>query len=147
MAHLNLFQELDLLRREVDQAFRGLGRDNRLPSSLLTSFTPRDYPRLNVSEQVDHFEVTALLPGLKAEDIELNALGNTLTLAGERKVGEISNGTWHRQERGYGAFRRTLELPSDIAAEKITASYKNGLLHIHLPKAEELKARKIAIEG
>lgn len=89
-----------------------------------------------------HFE----LPGLTREDIEITLENNVLRLAGERKFDqEAQKQTYHRLERAYGAFVRTFTLPTQVAADKVEATFKDGVLTVNVPKAEQARARKISI--
>ncbi|PLX75496.1 MAG: molecular chaperone [Desulfuromonas sp.] len=145
MTNWNLFREMDSLRKEMDELFRGIGN-----SSLETAFLPgvgtQRFPRVNLSEDGENFYLEALLPGVDEKDIELSVTGNSLTLAGERfEEKQDGTRTWHRRERGSGKFLRTIELPSDIDNKKISAEYKNGILTVTMAKAESAKPKKISI--
>lgn len=105
------------------------------------------YPALNVWEDEQQFRVTAELPGLSLEDLEILVQGDSeLTIQGERKAPESDSGIWHRRERGFGKFTRSLHLPSNVDAEKVEASLKHGVLEIVLPKREEAKPRRIEVK-
>lgn len=145
MTNWSLFREMDHLRREMDDLFRGVGS-----GSLETAFLPgvgtHRYPRINLSEDQENYYLEALLPGIDEKDIELSVTGNSLTLSGERvEVNTAEGQTWHRRERGSGKFLRAIELPSDIDGKKVSATYKNGLLTVTLAKAESAKPKKISI--
>ena len=145
MNNWNLFREMDTLRKEMDELFRGLGS-----GSIETAFLPgvgtQRFPRINLGEDQDHYILEALLPGVDEKDLELSITGNTLTLSGERAEEKAVEGqTWHRRERGFGKFLRTIELPSDIDGKKVSAEYKNGVLTVVLAKAESAKPQKISI--
>lgn len=145
MTNWSLFREMNHLRKEMDELFRGLGG-----SSFETAFMPgtgmQRYPRINLSEDQENFYLEALLPGVDEKAIELSVTGNTLTLAGKRaETEQVEGRTWHRRERGSGEFLRTVELASDIDSSKVTAEYKNGLLTVTLAKAESAKPKKISI--
>jgi HSP20 family protein len=87
------------------------------------------------------------IPGLKKEDINVSLENNVLMLRGEKKQErEFKEENCHRLERRYGSFVRSFELPVPVQADKIKASYKNGILKIDLPKAEEVKPKEIPIE-
>ncbi len=104
-------------------------------------------PEVEVREEGDHYVVHADLPGLKKEDFNLKVQGSTLTLSGERKnEKEVKEKTSYYSERSYGSFSRTLEFPTDVQADKVSAVYKNGVLEITLPKAENAKAKEISVE-
>ncbi|EAT15021.1 Hsp20/alpha crystallin family protein [Desulfuromonas acetoxidans] len=147
MARFDLFNEMDLLRREVDDAFRNFGFDALKTSAFLPGIGTGDYPRLNVTSDDDAIYVEALVPGITPDDLELNVMQNTLTLSGERKQDNAEQRTWHRRERGAGRFMRTIELPASIDTGKVEANYSNGILSITLPKAEHMKARKISVQA
>jgi len=103
-------------------------------------------PALDVHEDKDSYTVRIEVPGLRREDIEVSLQDGSLTIAGERKVETIKEGTEvHRQERCYGKFSRVLTLPATVAADHVKAAYKDGILTITLPKAEEAKPRQINV--
>ncbi len=123
---------------------------NRLFSRRGTSPRPfaRDvYPPLNLWVDEDSVYVEAELPGLELDDLEITVCGdNQLNVKGERRPPEQEDGTWHRQERGYGSFGRLVELPSDVDSKNVSAEFKNGVLTITLPKREENKPRRIEVK-
>jgi len=103
-------------------------------------------PALDVYEDKDNIVVHTELPGLKREDIDVSLQEGVLVISGERKTGEIRNeGEIRRQERFYGKFQRTLTLPAPVAADKVKAQYKDGVLTVTVPKAEEAKPKKIDV--
>jgi HSP20 family protein len=103
-------------------------------------------PALDVHEDKDNFFVRTELPGLKREDIEVSLHDGALLISGERKAEEKLEGVEiHRQERYYGKFQRALTLPTPVAADKIKAQYKDGVLTVTLPKVEEAKPKQIDI--
>ncbi|WP_029917357.1 Hsp20/alpha crystallin family protein [Pelobacter seleniigenes] len=146
MAQWDLFQEMDKLRRELDNAFRGVGMGFTQPS-FLPGIGTGDYPRFNLSEDENNYYVEALVPGIDPQDLDLNVMQGTLSLSGERKEHKIENGTWHRHERGAGKFMRSIELPDNIDSGKVDAEYRNGLLLITLPKQEQAKPKKISVRA
>jgi HSP20 family protein len=85
---------------------------------------------------------------MELNDVEIFFDGdNQLTIQGERKTPAPDAGTWHRRERGFGQFKRTISLPVSVASDDVSATLKNGILTIQLPKPEELKPRKIAVKS
>jgi len=105
-------------------------------------------PPLDVWEDAEKLYVEMELPGLKLEDINIEiAEGNVLTITGERKAMEVPKAVWHRQERGFGKFARTLELPYPIETEKVEAKFVDGVLLLTLPRAEAAKPRRIPVKG
>ena len=110
--------------------------------------TTSSYPAMNVLTDRDSAVVTAELPGVNLEDIDISVEEDTLTLSGDRQPDELDEGaTYHRQERRYGTFLRTLRLPFRVEAEKVDATFKKGVLSISLPRAEADKPRRIAIKA
>jgi len=147
MANMDVFRELDNLRREIDEAFRGAGYQRPFGTSFLSPVTSRRFPLVNFSEDEGHIYLDALVPGVDPNDVDVTVLRNTLTITGQRKPFEEKKGhIVHRSELGSGTFSRTLELPVDIDPEKLSADYKDGILRITLAKAEHVKPKKIEIK-
>ncbi len=104
-------------------------------------------PVMDVSESDDKITVKMDLPGVTKEDVNIQIVGDTLQVKGEKKQEkEITEENYHGIERTYGSFFRSVELPTRVMAEKITAKFKDGVLTIELPKAEEVKAHAIEIK-
>jgi HSP20 family protein len=139
---------MNQMQRDIDEAFRSFGMGRLLGPGFGAGFGLRDWPRINLREDADHVYVEALLPGVDPDKIDMNVLGNTLTLSGERAAleSEKNSRTWHRRERGAGKFLRSIELPVEINPDKVKAEYRNGLLLVTLPKVEEAKPKKISIK-
>lgn len=107
-----------------------------------------EYPPLNVWSNEDETIVQAELPGLAADDIDISVVQNTLTLRGSRNPEGLKEGeSYHRRERWTGRFVRSLELPFEVENSKVEAEYKNGMLSIKLPRAEEHRPKKIAVKA
>jgi HSP20 family protein len=105
-------------------------------------------PAVNVEETKEELKLTAELPGMDIDDIEIEVENNLLSLRGEKKEEEeIENRKFHVWERTYGSFERTFTLPRTVKAEEISAHFRDGILHVQMPKAPEAKSRKIAIRG
>lgn len=105
-------------------------------------------PAVDVAETGDTVSVKVEVPGVKKDDIKISVTNNVLTVRGEKKMEkETSEENYHRIERVYGSFVRSLELPTVVQADKVKASFKDGVLSIVLPKSEEVKPKEIAIEG
>lgn len=146
MASWDVIRELDNLRREMDEAFRGVGVNRPLGATFLAPMATRRFPLVNVSGDDNHLYIEALLPGVDPKEIDLSVMRNTVTISGERKPFVEEKGQIvHRSELGSGQFSRTLELPVDIDPDRITAECKDGIMRMTLAKAEHVKARKIAI--
>ena len=103
-------------------------------------------PSVDVFEDKESLKIVAELPGLKPEDVKITLENSTLTLRGEKKqVAEEKTERVHRYERSYGSFERSFSLPNTVDADKVAASFENGVLTITLPKAEKAKPREIAV--
>ena len=147
MATWDVFKELDNLRREIDDAFRGAGFGRPFGPTFLSPATTHRFPLVNFSEDEGHVYIEALVPGVDPKDVDLTVLRNTITISGERKPFALQEGQIvHRSELGAGKFSRTLELPVDIDPDRITAQSKDGIMQITLAKAEHAKPRKIDIK-
>ncbi|HOJ34636.1 MAG TPA: Hsp20/alpha crystallin family protein [Candidatus Hydrogenedentes bacterium] len=148
----DLVRELESLRREMERAFENFGADFGIHPWFRTAFLPgraaRAYPMLNISEDRDAVYVEALAPGLDTETLEISVLNNRLRIAGEKQAlsKDIKPEAFHRSERSAGRFVRTIDLPTEVDAEKVTAEYKNGMLLITLPKAEAAKPKQITVK-
>lgn len=105
-------------------------------------------PAIEVFEKEDKFVVKAELPGMKEEDIDISVVGDRLTIKGERKTeSEVKEEDYYCCERSYGSFSRSITVPSNVDAKKIEASYEDGVLEVNLPKAPEVKPKKIAVSA
>lgn len=107
-------------------------------------------PAVSVTENADGLSLTAELPGLSQDDVTIEIENNVLTISGEKsetRASEDEELKYHVVERSYGSFRRAFTLPRTVDAEKISASFDNGVLHVTLPKAPESKSRRIEIGG
>ena len=104
-------------------------------------------PRVDVTELDDRYEVHAELPGLSRGDINVTLEDGVLTIAGEKKrTSEINEDTYRRTERVYGTFSRSFNLGDRVTSDKISADYKDGVLTVALPKAEEVKPKAIEVK-
>jgi HSP20 family protein len=137
---LSPFRRVANLRDEVDQLFQfAFGRaGSPLPNGWA--------PAVDLYEDKDTVTVQAELPGLKKEDINISLEDGFLTISGERKQEQKAEGAEsYRTERFVGIFQRTVSLPSEVDAEKIKASYTDGILTVTLPKSEKSKPKQIPI--
>jgi HSP20 family protein len=136
----DLRDEMDRMRNHVEHFF---GSRSGRPA-----LDPAGYPALNAWEDAESFYVEAELPGLALADLEIALTEtDTLTIKGQRQEPALEAGSWHRRERAFGTFERTLTLPGAVDAERVEASLKLGVLTIKLPKAPELKPRKIEVKA
>lgn len=139
-SYRNPWNELDALTNRLSRVFSG--NDFPTPSS------GGDWmPAVNVEETKDELVLTAELPGIKREDVQIEVENNILSISGERREERTENEEkrYHLWERHYGSFQRSFTLPRTVRADDISADYDNGLLRIHMPKAEEARTRKITI--
>ncbi|MBW3612544.1 MAG: Hsp20/alpha crystallin family protein [Chloroflexi bacterium] len=105
-------------------------------------------PAIDVHETPDDLVVTAVLPGLKAEDVEITMTGQNLTLRGEFKADDdVERDQYLYRERRYGAFSRSLQLPVRVEGDQADATFTDGILTLRIPKAEEVKPRQIRINA
>ena len=106
------------------------------------------YPAVNVWQGAHSAAVTAELPGLAPEDIEISVTNNVLTISGERRLPEDGDGaSWLRRERPYGRFSRVVQLPFRVDRDRVEARFENGVLEIELHRPEEDKPRRIDIKA
>src|SRR3990172_3685700 len=131
-------------RREIDRLFGG----SAMPFNGGTFRTAGVFPPVNVWEEGDCFYAEAELPGVDPKEIEIEVVGNVLTLRGEKKHEREEEGKgFHYVERRYGGFNRNIELPISVDSEKVSAAYKNGVLTVTLPKHPESKPKRIAVRS
>lgn len=134
-----IWREMDRLQREMNRLF------NRFDSPGLPGVS--GYPTVNIWVKEDSQIVSAELPGVDIEDIDLRVEGDLFTISGERKAGELPEGARQiRKERSFGKFSRTFQLPHAVDPGKIEARFKNGVLIVIMPRAEEDKPKKIKIQ-
>ncbi|BDQ34825.1 Hsp20/alpha crystallin family protein [Pseudodesulfovibrio portus] len=111
-------------------------------------FEGGDYPSIDVSESDKAIMVSAELPGVAPDDIEVTVNRGRLTIKGEKKFeDEEKKDNYHRIERSYGSFQRTVALPSDVDDQHITATFKNGVLKLDIPKSAASKTVKVKVES
>ncbi len=135
-----VWRELDRLQRDMD----------RMVSSGYPSYmrTAPSFPALNIWSNEDELIITAEVPGINPEGLDISVVGDSLTLKGSRDAEELEEGArYHRQERGYGNFSRTVQLPFPVEIDSVNAKFTNGVLEINLPRAEADKPRKIAVKS
>ena len=117
------------------------------PERWLSADTEITMPSVDVYQEKDDIIVKAELPGMDKNDIEVNISDSQLMLKGEKKKEEkVEDKNYYRCERSYGAFLRSVDLPAAVQADKIKASFKNGILEVRLPKTEEAKSKEIKIK-
>jgi len=136
----NPLQEMDNLFHRFGPAFRG---DSGREDMTLPDWTPR----VDVSENENEFLIKAEVPGVEKSDVKVTVDKGVLTITGERRSETEEKGTkLHRVERTYGRFSRSFTLPENVDESAIRAEHKNGLLLVHLVKAEQAKPRSIEVK-
>lgn len=137
------FRELQEIQQEMNRLF-----DSFFGRPATVSAAERTWlPLCDMWETKDDLYVTFELPGVREKDIHLTITGDLLTVKGERRwEREQRDDSYHRLERVYGKFERSVPLPVPVQADKVKATYRDGILEIRLPKAEEVKPKEIKIE-
>jgi HSP20 family protein len=135
------FSDLVSLRDDMDRFFETFFGQH--PEDREGFWTPI----LDIEESNGNIVVKAEIPGMEKDEIKVSVRNNMLSISGERKQeSETRDKTFHRIERSYGKFSRTITLPSEVDADKIKAAYKDGVLNITLPKPESMKPKQIEVE-
>jgi HSP20 family protein len=136
LAKVDPFRDLRAIEDQFDRVMgRAFSRDTWMPA-------------LDVKETSERFEVTVDLPGLDPKDVNVTFEDGMLTLSGKRQFQEEDEGeTWHRIERGFGTFARSIRLPQTADPERIEASFEKGVLKVSVPKSEQAKPRTIEVRA
>src|SRR5690606_6076690 len=143
----SLRRESEMLHRDIDRGVEEMW-NGRWPAM---SFEPMGrgeiMPQLDMTEDDQAFHLQVELPGMDEKDVEVTLRNHTLTIKGEKKEEkETKDKDVHRRERAYGYFRRSVEIPGDVDADKITATYRKGVLTIDLPKTKQAQEQAKHIE-
>ena len=146
----------DFPRRRWSDLFDQMERMSRQMNQMTSApfgkpafwFGPaRVFPAVNITEDQDNYYVRAELPGMKADDLDIQVDGKNLMISGERKIGpEGDKVKYHRKEREAGKFSRIINLPGDVNSEKVTAGLVNGILNVSIAKQEAAKPKQINIK-
>jgi HSP20 family protein len=139
------FKELEDMERRLSNWF---GRPVRRREGEKESLTVAEWsPLVDIEENEKEYLIKAELPEIKKEDVKITVENDVLTIAGERKFEKEEKGRkYHRVERSYGSFVRSFTLPEDADGTKVSAEFKDGVLHVHLPKAEKPKPKAIEVK-
>ena len=129
--------------------------NNRLNRTVNDPYTPRTEdafgtwaPPVDIFEKNDHLVIRAEIPGVQKEDMDVRIENGVLTLQGDRRQDtEVREENAHRLERVYGMFTRTFSLPTTVDAAKVTATYKDGILEVSVPKVETAKPKQVEIKA
>ncbi|MGD8750280.1 MAG: Hsp20/alpha crystallin family protein [Anaerolineales bacterium] len=135
----SVWREMDKLQREMNRLFSDF-----YPRRIRTA---PSYPAVNIWTDEEDAFVTAEMPGINSDDIDISIVDDNITLSGTREPDGLDEETrYHRRERGYGKFTRTIQLPFNVDVEHVDAVFENGILQISLPRAEADKPRKISVK-
>ena len=133
------------IQREMNRMFDGFFRGSITRTKIMQS--PAWTPAVDIAEHDDEYFVKVELPGVNKDDVKITLENNILTIRGEKKQEkETKKENYHRVERSYGSFQRSFTLPTTVKATKSMQSYKDGVLQISLPKAEEAKPKQIEVK-
>ena len=131
------------LQREMNRVFDSFFSGVDEPGLLSGTWVPA----VDVAEGEDSYTVKMELPGVNKDEVKITLESNILTIQGEKKAeSEVKEKNYHRTERSYGSFQRSFTLPTTVKNDKIDAVYKDGILTISLPKAEESKPKQIEVK-
>jgi HSP20 family protein len=129
------------MRTEMDRLF------GQPTGSIFSRPAAGVFPLINLTENKENYYVRAELPGVQAEELNISAIGKTLTISGERKIAsEGDDVRYHRREREAGNFNRAITLPGDVEVDNVEASLMNGVLTVSIPKAEAAKPKQITVK-
>jgi len=130
------------IQDEVTRLFDSLY--SRVPFSNPSAVTPP----ADIEEHADEFVVRVDLPGVPQKDVKVTLMADTLTIRGERRnEADIKEGNLHRVERAYGSFERSFTLGASVRNDKVRAIFRDGVLEVHVPKAEEARVREIEVQA
>jgi len=142
VANWSRFGGLTSLRDEIDRLFEAPLAELARSTQLLSGWTPA----LDLHEDRENVYVNVELPGMKKDEIDVSLHDGALSISGERKMeSKHQDAEAYRSERFFGRFQRTVMLPTPVAADKVKAQYKDGILSITLPKTEEAKPKHIDV--
>ena len=139
------FRELEDMSERLNRVFsrptlRNTGKENLTVADWM--------PTVDISETESEYLIKAELPEVRKEDVKVTVENGVLTLQGERRQEKEEKGRrFHRVERSYGSFSRTLTLPEGVDADAVSAEFDRGVLNVHIPKPEQVKPRRIAVKS
>lgn len=135
----SIWREMDRLQKEMNQLFGETPLSRRAAPA---------FPSINIWAAEESALITAEMPGVSKDNLELNVTGDTLTLSGTRNPDELPEGArYHRRERSYGEFNRSIQLPYTVDVNKVKATFKNGILKVVLPRIEAEKPKRISVKA
>lgn len=135
-----IWREMDRLQQDMNRLFGDLNVNRTRKAS--------SFPAINLWAAEESARVTAEIPGVSKDDLDINVTGDTLTLSGVRSQDDLPEGArYHRQERRFGEFSRSIQLPYTVDVNKVKAVFKNGVLSVDLPRVEAEKPKKISVKA
>ncbi len=140
----SLFGELDRLQRQFDEAFGSSGR-----AASIRSVAPGTFPAINIGNTPTSVEIYAFAPGIEADKVDITLDRGVLTISGERPAAapeRNDKGFAYSRERTAGKFRRAVSLPDDIDPSRVSANYRDGVLHVSVARREEMQPRRITVQ-
>jgi HSP20 family protein len=154
MSMMTYTNPLSEIREQIERLFSDFTEENRMSMQPMQKAWPSTsmrtttwLPPIEVTESEKELIVSASLPGMKPENINVEVVGNSLVLSGEsRRENKVDEKHFHRSEFQYGQFMRRIPLPDFVNGEQCQAEFNNGVLEIHLPKMEGAKAKKIQVK-
>ena len=134
------FEDLIKMRQQMDRLFEDAKSPYQRPLAGV-------FPLVNLTEDTNKYYIRAELPGIKADELDIQATGNNIAISGERKIAAEKEGSkYHRREREAGKFSRAIGLPGDIDTNKVEASLEDGILTVVVAKAEAAKPKQITVK-
>ncbi len=138
-SYSSIWSEMERLQREMNRFLDGNASDG-------LSWSP-NFPAINIWSNDEGAVLTAEVPGIEPEDIDVSIVGQTVSIAGSREADQVGDNThYHRQERQQGKFARSFELPFNIDANAVKATFEKGILSVTLPRTEAEKPKKILVK-
>ena len=136
----SIYRELLRMQNEMDRLFRETS-----PRSLPRAST---FPPINIWSDDENAMITAEIPGVDKNDLDISVTGDTLSISGSRTPDELPEGArYHRHERNYGEFNRSIQLPYTVDVDKVKADFEQGVLKVFLPRVESEKPKKITVKA
>lgn len=136
----SLFDDFRRVAREMDQLFGGMPWPNGIRAAARGT-----YPPINIGSTPSQVDVYLFAAGVDPNNLEISMQQNLLTIKGERRASAVEGATYYRKERVDGAFHRVVTLPEDVDPDQVEASYRDGVLHVAIPRRESAKPRQIQI--
>ena len=137
----DLFDQFERMRRQMDRMFEGWP-----VSSGIRSGTEGGFPAINVGASPTQVDIYVFAAGVDPQSLEVSLQQNLLSVAGERRTGLPENAQVYRNERFDGGFRRAITLPEDVDPDRVSASYRDGVLHITVQRRESVRPRRIEVQ-